>query len=709
MQTSKTTIISAVLLSVVLSLGSFILLGSYVNAGGQYPRAVQGCVDLSDWRFTETGTVPLDGEWEFFPDSIVGPRYPSSFSAPERSGYVRLPDEGLWQYGSATYRLVARFPEIQEGLAVKMPEFFSSARVFLNGAEIFSAGTVGLTADTVKPDYRTGVVGIQPVAGDNEIVVQVSNFSERRGGIQRNLVVGTEGAVHTLYMKGLARDLVIFGSLITIGIYHLCLFWLRRKDRSTLWFGLFCAIIAIRSLIYGERFAFALLPSIPWEAFNRIDHLTFYIGIPVFSAYIALIFKRDISRLAIGVYQILGSAFALFLFFPPSVYNATVSVYEIITGGYAAYVLFMIFRALARRRESALTTVVGIAVFLCFGVNEILHNMGIVNTFNSLSVGLVLFLFIQAVLLAMRFSKAFDESENLGKTLLSKNESLRRFVPQEFIYLLHRIEPDEIMLGDQVQQDMSIMYADIRGFTSFAEQLGAAETFEFLNDYFSSVGEVIRKHGGFIDKYLGDGFIALFPSSPDDALAAAAGIQRAVNEFNASRADWTMPPIEIGIGLNFGPLILGTVGEERRMNTTVIADSVNLCNRLEGLCKEYGKGTIVPVEFLERLSNPGQYHWRRLGFLHVQGQKKPVDTAHVYDGLTEKDFKLFDSTRERFENAVFLYDQGDREEAFALFRALASENPNDPAIMTFLSGRRNGGIPVLFDRLRLQVDWKAGN
>src|SRR5690554_1371293 len=250
-----------------------------------------------------------------------------------------------------------------------------------------------------------------------------------------------------------------------MGLYHLCLFWIRKKGRSALWFGLFCLIISIRSLLYGERFAFELFPGLPWEVFNRLDHLTFYFGVPVFSAYIMLLFNKDVVRLPFYIYQGLGILFSFFLFFPPAVFNTTVVWYELITAGYVVYILFIIIKALIKKREGAKTTLVGIGIFLCIGINEILFNMGVINTFNSLSIGLVLFLFTQSVLIAMRFSKAFEDSELLGKSLLNLNRSLRRFIPQEFFMILQKRQIEDIQLGDQVEKNMSIMFSDIRRFT----------------------------------------------------------------------------------------------------------------------------------------------------------------------------------------------------------------------------------------------------
>jgi two-component system sensor histidine kinase ChiS len=120
------------------------------------------------------------------------------------------------------------------------------------------------------------------------------------------------------------------------------------------------------------------------------------------------------------------------------------------------------------------------------------------------------------------------------------------------------------------------------------------------------------------------------------------------------------------------------------MDTTVIADSVNLCSRLESLSKAYGKGTIVPVEFLERIENPNVYHWRRLGLIHVKGRRAAVEIAHVYDGLPEAEFAQFESTKARFEDALHAFRNGGYGTALNELGKLARETPNDPALFTFM-------------------------
>jgi class 3 adenylate cyclase len=650
-----------------------------------------GRMNLSAYSFGPKKMIPLNGDWEFFWGKLLGP----GDTATQATSLVSMPN-GLWQniridnrilpvYGCATYRLRVALRTGGKELALKLPEAFSACRLFVNGEELLAAGTVGTSALDSASNYQTGVVRFSPRDGDNEILIQVSNYRERRGGIDRRIYIGTAKAVSDGYSRSLAIDLLVFGTLLTMGIYHLFLFWNRRKDRSPLWFGLFCLIISGRTLLYGERLLYMLLPTTPWRLFNVADHLSFYLGIPIFVEFIRLIFKEYISVRVIRIYQGLGVFFSLFLFFPPEVFNTTVVFYEMISGLTGIYLLSVIIYAFIRDRSDALITVIGISVFAVSAVNEILYNMGIVQTFNTLSLGLLFFLFSQSILLAFRFSKAFSDSEHLSVQLTDTNKALRRFIPHEFFQLLNCEEVVDIKLGDKIEKDMSVMFTDIRGFTAMAETMTSTQTFNFLNSYFGRVGDTVRLNGGFIDKYFGDGFMSLFANRPDDALKAAVDLQKVVIEYNRQRESVGYAPIGIGSGLNYGPLVLGTVGEKNRIDTTVISDVVNLSSRLEGLTKLYGQGTIVTMNFIKALEKPESFNWRRLGLVRVQGRKEAIEAVHVYDGLPQNEWESYHRNKEAFEYAQSLYRQGKFQESAACFTELSSLHPADVAIGSYLS------------------------
>ena len=213
-----------------------------------------------------------------------------------------------------------------------------------------------------------------------------------------------------------------------------------------------------------------------------------------------------------------------------------------------------------------------------------------------------------------RLSDTFD---TMRSRVRQYNEAAMRFVPYPFLERLHRSNIIEIGLGDHVEQEMTVLFSDIRSFTTLSEGMSPQETFDFINAYLGRVGPIVRNHGGFIDKYVGDAVMALFPPG-GSPLDAALAIQREVEAFNAAQPPGIRDPIAAGIGLHDGPLMLGTVGEEQRFETTVIADAVNVASRLEGLTKTFGVKILISGAVLATL-DAGAYHVRRGLGVDVRG------------------------------------------------------------------------------------------
>ena len=217
------------------------------------------------------------------------------------------------------------------------------------------------------------------------------------------------------------------------------------------------------------------------------------------------------------------------------------------------------------------------------------------------------------------------------ETLTRHNEAFGRFVPREFLTLLNRDDIVAVRRGDRVEREMGVLFSDIRSFTTLSEGLTPSESFEFINSFLAYVGPVVREHNGFIDKYIGDAVMALFAGPADDALDAAIALQQAVRRFNEARARALQYPIAVGAGLHYGSLMLGTIGEERRLETTVIAGAVNVASRLEGLTKLFASRIIVSEAFATALQTPQRYHLRGLGGAHLAGLSADVGVYEVCD------------------------------------------------------------------------------
>jgi signal transduction histidine kinase/class 3 adenylate cyclase/ActR/RegA family two-component response regulator len=281
-------------------------------------------------------------------------------------------------------------------------------------------------------------------------------------------------------------------------------------------------------------------------------------------------------------------------------------------------------------------------------------------------------------------TKPFIKKELLARIqthirLAKLNAAYGKFVPHEFLRLLGQESIIDVKLGDNLQREMSVMFSDIRSFTSISEQMTPEENFAFINSYLGRVSPVIRKHRGFIDKYIGDAVMALFPESADDALQAAIEMQQEVTVFNQRRQANGYMPITIGVGVHTGNLMLGTIGEEQRMESTVIADAVNLASRLEGLTKLYAAGILISDRTLHNLNDLTKYNYRFVDRVKVKGKNQPVAVFEVYDGDAEPIKQLKKQTQTNFEQAVVVYHQQNFVQSQQIFDEVLDVNPNDKA------------------------------
>jgi len=257
-------------------------------------------------------------------------------------------------------------------------------------------------------------------------------------------------------------------------------------------------------------------------------------------------------------------------------------------------------------------------------------------------------------------------------SLAQINNAYARFVPREFLNQLRQESILDVHLGDHIQKEMTVMFADIRSFTTLSENLTPEENFQFVNTLLSGLGPIIRKHNGFIDKFMGDGVMALFSESPDDAVTAAIEMQRSLSEFNQSRAKNAY--VRIGIGIHTGTLMLGTVGELRRMEGTVISDVVNVASRLESLTKVFGSGIIVSEETLNKLAS--SFPHRSLGIVRVKGKRQAVSIYEILSGVDPlDDVKL--QTRALLDEALRQYQRSVLDLALDGFGKVLTINPDD--------------------------------
>ena len=267
--------------------------------------------------------------------------------------------------------------------------------------------------------------------------------------------------------------------------------------------------------------------------------------------------------------------------------------------------------------------------------------------------------------------------ENLSNT----NAGYRRFVPEEFLRYLGRERIWEVQLGDNVSREMTVLFSDIRSFTEISETMLPGENFDFVNRYLKSVSPKIRDHNGIIVKYLGDGMMALFPQTTDDAINAGIAKLREVDNLNRGSA---AKPIRIGVGVHYGPMMVGIIGEEARMQGDAFSDTVNLAARLESLTRFYEVPMVVSGAAKEQTSM-GEEHFRLLDRIIVKGRKHAVDVFEVIAASEQSQAELRAKTAGAYNEALELYANQNFEAARTLLEEVLAVNANDGVALLYLT------------------------
>jgi adenylate cyclase len=211
--------------------------------------------------------------------------------------------------------------------------------------------------------------------------------------------------------------------------------------------------------------------------------------------------------------------------------------------------------------------------------------------------------------LARSFNDMSDSLQASFGKLQKTLDSFERFVPGKFLQVIAPRGIENIAVGEYAKRSMTILFSDIRGYTSLSETQTPEEMFIFLNEYLGCMGKAIDQEGGFIDKYIGDAIMALFDGShADGALRAAIAMQTALVTFNQTREAAGLPAIACGVGIHRGEVVMGTVGFSSRIDSTVIGDAVNVSSRVEGLTKTYNCKILVTDAIIKSLKQPQNFN-----------------------------------------------------------------------------------------------------
>jgi hemerythrin len=307
-------------------------------------------------------------------------------------------------------------------------------------------------------------------------------------------------------------------------------------------------------------------------------------------------------------------------------------------------------------------------------------------------------------------NKAVVEQEQTLSLLKQIEWAFRRLIPHQLLALLERNSILDVQLGDQIERKLTVMFTDIRNFTSLSESMTPQENFNFLNSYLNQMEPIIGEHHGIIDKYVGDTILALFTQGADDSLSGAIHMLEKLEEYNTGRARAGYTPIQIGIGLNTGLVMIGTIGGESRMESTVIGDAVNLSSRIEEATKTYQTPLLISQNTLYDLATPGRYDIRFLDRIRVKGKTQPLSIYEVFDNDSIKIRDGKRASKARFEAAICYYHLKEIPRAMEWLKECIETTPKDTPARIYLARCEQylaTGRHLSTSELNNHLEWKA--
>lgn len=655
---------------------------------GVVPAARDGTLSLAGWEPGDVG--PLEGTWEV-QQGLVHP--PILLDHP-----VLLEVPGSWDsgpgapldspFGEATYRLVVTDVPDQPEVAMELVSG-GAVEAWVDGVKVASRGVIS-AADRTST-WLPVVVPLPRGAERTEVRLLIANDAVRKGGVTA-AVMGSASEIDHRADRRMVVDVINISVLGTFGVVFMVIGLRRQSEPAYAIFALLCIDLAVRDIMGGAGdVRDAVAPWIPWTLSIRIEYMTLPLGIlfgwGTITHVTKLLRRHPITYIIAGASVVLTLVTALV---PVSALGTVLPISQVfmLTVGVGVFVLFGV--AWWRGEQRIVLHLLSLSIFIVAMLHDVLFSLGVFDT--SVRLGTIGFMTVMAtygLLLVGDFVRSFLLNEELNAELQRSHAQLQRthravlrFVPDAFLRLLGKQNIVEVERGDHTQAEMEILFCDLRSFTSLIESLGPDRAFPFINRYLRHMEPAITGNGGFINQYLGDCIMALFPhDSADDALRAAIQMTVALREFNEHEPEG---PVRFGIGLASGPLMLGTIGGQERLDGGVVGDAVNHASRIEGMTKLYGTTLIVDQSTAMRLSGEEVVTLRELDRVVAKGRRKASAVYEVLDALPPDERRAKIESLPTWDEALLAYRAGELTRARALFSRCLEVFDRDEAARLFI-------------------------
>ncbi len=504
-------------------------------SGKKQPVALKGVLDLRDWDFEEDGPIKLNGEWEFYWQKLLTPEDFSKQMLPEKTNYMNIPrtwngfkinGNEISGNGYATYRLNIRMNEDGEIKALKMPPQQWAYKFWVDGSQVSSNGIVAKTKEKMIPQILRRETFFSPSSLEISLLMQISNFHGKFGGFRYPLEFGSEGQILAKTKRKIAFDLFLFGSLFIMALYHFGLYLMRKKDTSTLYFGLFCSLISIRAVFTSERYFSQLFPDFNWAIHLKIEYLTFYLGTPIFAMFFNSLYRNEFSNKILKTIQIISLIFSFIVILTEIQFHSIVSpFFELFALIFCAYIVYVLLNAIKKKREGALIFLLGFIFLFLTVTHDILVHNDIINFTYLAPLGLDVFVFSQAFMLSMKLSKAhFNVEQALMRATSAENTNRELTVIANIDGLTevaNRRQFDQYINQEwnryaREELPLSLILCDIDYFKRYNDTYGHLAGDKCLKSVAQSIKIAVKRPTDLVARYGGEEFAIVLPNTDSE-------------------------------------------------------------------------------------------------------------------------------------------------------------------------------------------------
>ena len=429
---------------ILLTVATICLISVSVTASINNNQIKNGILDLEIINIAKSKSIKLQGEWEFYWNQLLTPKdfrnskdekipkfvkVPNSWTSYRRDS-VKLPNKGF-----ATYRLIInKKPDSTETIyGLKISTVFSNYKLWVNGVFLTEVGKVGISNVNSTPKFKyQDIPFVLDPEKDNteniELVIQISNYSHQRAGLQKPIFFGTYKNLRKESRWMDILNLIIIGIILVIGINHLNMYIFRKKDISNLYFSIVCIVMIFRNITTGDRIITYFIPNINWELLVKLDNFSGFGTIPLFALFFYSLFKADFPKLMFKIILVIGVIVTLLVFATPAnfygKYRMFFEIYILIFGLYLTFGVLL--KSTIQKRPTALYTFLGMFILYATAINDVLSSMGLIQTAYVAPFGLVAFMLIQSITITFKSAKAINQNENLSSALRLEKENLEK-------------------------------------------------------------------------------------------------------------------------------------------------------------------------------------------------------------------------------------------------------------------------------------------